>query len=113
MKRALKIAGILVVAFLTLGTSGMTWVMLTAPGVHRLALAPDLVDADSAAGQQALANASAKTDYGQLLPEFVPQSRRAFCGVASSVTVINALAHPQPRLTQKTFSPIRSCSVAC
>lgn len=106
MKRALKITCIAFIASVTLGLGGTSWIMLSTPAVHRLALAPDLVDASSASGQEELANSAAKTDYDQLAPEFVAQNRRAFCGVASSVTVLNALLHPQPRLDQDSlFTP--------
>lgn len=106
MKKAWKVTGIAAIFLLVLGISGASWVMLSAPAIHRLALAPDLIDASSTAGQQWLASATAKTDYSQLTPEFTAQSRGAFCGVASSVTVINALVHPQPRLNQDSlFTP--------
>jgi len=89
-----------------MGAAGATWYMFSAPAVHRLALPADLVDASSASGRALLANAIAKTDYEQLVPEFVVQERPTFCGVASGVAVINAILHPQPRLTQLTlFSP--------
>ena len=104
--RAPKIAGIVASAILALGMLGTAWVLFSTPPVHWLALAPDLIDATSAAGQQLLYGTPAKTDNGQLVPEFVSQSRRAFCGVASSVTVINALVQPQPRWNQDTlFTP--------
>jgi len=106
MKRAFKIICIAFIASGTMGLAGTSWIMLSTPAIHRLALAPDLVDASSASGQQELANAAAKTDYELLAPEFVGQSRRAFCGVATSVTVLNALLHPQPRLNQDSlFTP--------
>lgn len=105
MKRALRMTGIAALVALTLSMTGL-WVMLSTPTADRSTLPSELVDADSAAGRQLFSNAVAKTDYEQLAPEFVSQSRRAFCGVATSVIVINAMLHPQPRLTQRTlFTP--------
>jgi hypothetical protein len=109
VKRALKLVVIAITAVAMSALSGAAWYALTAPPVHQLALPQDLVDAGSAEGTQMLARSSAKTDYDQLLPEFVPQSRRAFCGVATSVAVINTILHPQPRVTQETlFTPAAS-----
>ncbi|MEO6698522.1 MAG: phytochelatin synthase family protein [Paraperlucidibaca sp.] len=99
----IRIVCAVVLSAVLLGLGGMSWFMFSTPTLHRLALAPSLIDATSVAGQQLLSRASAKTDYGQLVAEFVPQSRRGFCGVATSVAVINASSHPQPRLTQKTL----------
>ncbi len=42
-------------------------------------------------------------DYERLSENFISQARAAFCGVASSVVVLNALRSPEPRLTQATF----------
>lgn len=109
--RAPKIAGIVASAVLALGMSGTAWVLFSTPPVHRLALAPYLVNATSAAGQRLFYGTSAKTDHGQLVPEFVSQSRRAFCGVASSVAVINALVQPQPRWNQDTLFTPKACAV--
>lgn len=106
MKRSLKIAVIALFGLLTLALSGTAWVVLSAPEVHRLELAPGLIDATSDNGREMLAHALAKADYERLDTEFVPQSRQAYCGVATSVTVINAMLHPQPELTQDTvFTP--------
>jgi hypothetical protein len=105
VKRALRMTGIAVFVALTLGMTGL-WVMLSTPTADRSTLPPELVDANSVAGQQLFSHALAKTDYEQLAPEFESQSRRAFCGVATSVIVINAMLHPTPRLTQRTlFTP--------
>jgi hypothetical protein len=109
IKRALKLGTIGLLAALVLGLSGAAWYAFSAPQVERLPLASDLIDATSVEGGELLARTSIKTDFGQLAPEFVAQARRGFCGVATSVVVINALLHPQPRLTQKTlFTPAAS-----
>jgi hypothetical protein len=89
--------------------SAVVWLGFSAPTVHHLALPPDLIDASSAKGQQLLVSASARTDYDELKPYFVAQSRRAFCGIATSVMVINAALHPQPAITQQAiFTPASS-----
>lgn len=75
----------------------------SAPPVQRLTLARELVDASSAEGSRLLAAAAAKTDYGQLEPHFIAQGRRAFCGVASGVMVINAALKRDPPLTQQSL----------
>jgi hypothetical protein len=86
--------------------SVVAWYAFSPPPVQHLPLAPDLIDATAPTGEQMFVRTSIKTDYQQLVPEFVGQSRRGFCGVASSVAVINATLHPQPRLTQETlFTP--------
>lgn len=106
MKRGLKFVVIAITAVAMSALSGTAWYALSVPPFHRLALPPDLIDAGAAEGERMLARSSAKTDYDQLLPEFVSQSRRAFCGVATSVAVINAILQPQPRVTQETlFTP--------
>ena len=106
MKRRLKAAVAVVTAAIVVGFGGVGWYAFYPPPVQQLALAQDLVDATSAEGRQILLRAAMKTDYEQLSSEFVTQSRRGFCGVATSVAVINAALHPRPRVTQKTlFTP--------
>lgn len=106
MRRLFKISGIALALILIVGLSAVAWFMLSTPGTQRLALIPDLIDIHSAQGQQLLHEAAAQVDLAQLQPEFETQNRRAFCGVASSVMVINAILQPQPRLTQETlFTP--------
>ncbi len=103
MKRWPKIASIVVAGAMVVGSSGITWYALSAPPVQHLELAQDLIAATTAEGTRIILRTSAKIDYQQLVPELVPQSRRAFCGVASSVAVINAALQPLPRLTQETL----------
>lgn len=106
MKRRLKSIGLAFITTVLLTFSGGVWYGMSAPVVHRLPLAQDLIDVGSSEGADMLLRASTKTDYEQLAPAFVAQSRRGFCGVASSVAVINAALHPQPPLTQETlFTP--------
>jgi hypothetical protein len=106
MKRRLKSIGLALITAVLLAFSGGIWYGISAPVVHRLPLAQGLVDVSSAQGTEMLLRASTKADYEQLAPAFVAQSRRGFCGVASSVAVINAALHPEPPLTQQTlFTP--------
>src|SRR5436853_2036877 len=109
VKQALKVVAIAVVMTATLASSGIAWYAFSAPPAHQLALAHDLIDGASAQGQQLLATTPAKSDYDQLNPYFVPQSRRAFCGIATRAIVINAALRLQRAMTQETlFTPAAS-----
>ncbi len=50
-----------------------------------------------------LVEGATSADYPSLTTAFESQQRPAFCGVASSVTVLNALRPSGPRLTQARF----------
>ena len=109
MRQALKVVTIVAAMAVALASSGVAWYVFSAPSAQHLALAHDLIDGTSAQGRQLLAATPAKTDYDQLNPYFVSQSRRAFCGVASSTIVINAALHQQTSVTQQTlFTPAAS-----
>src|SRR5258705_4507969 len=102
----LKAVAIVVAITVALGTSGIAWYMFSSPPVQHLALTPDLIDGMSVQGGHLLAESPAKTDYDQLNPYFESEKRRAFCGVASSIIVINAALSPQPQVTQDAlFTP--------
>jgi hypothetical protein len=73
------------------------------PSIDRLPIPGALVAADTPAGQELLSEKRFISDYDGLMRNFELQSRRAFCGVASSVVVLNALRTSAPRLTQSTF----------
>ncbi|WP_280155135.1 phytochelatin synthase family protein [Piscinibacter sp. XHJ-5] len=103
MKRSLKAVSATVVATLVLLLTGIAWYGVSSPPAQPVPLPAHLVDATSMEGERLLAGASAKTDHGQLLPYFVVQSRRAFCGVATASMVVNAALHPQPPLRQSSF----------
>lgn len=62
-----------------------------------------LVAVESPAGQQLLAERLFIADYESLVKNFESQSRPAFCGVASSVIVLNSLRASESRLTQPSF----------
>ena len=73
------------------------------PSTDLLPVPAQLITADSPAGQAMLGDEQYIADYASLTRNFEPQTRAGFCGVASSVVVLNALQSPQPRVTQSTF----------
>lgn len=79
-------------------------VAFQAPSPHRLPLPPDLISAESSAGAQLLSRSAFTADDAELNRFFESQSRAAYCGVASSVIVLNAL-RPGTRLTQSSVFP--------
>lgn len=103
MNQKVKHAAVGVVAALTVSIGIGGWYALSVPPVQRLSLPADLIDLASAEGRQLLATSAARTDYDELRLFFVPQQRRAYCGVASGSMVINALLHRQSTITQSTF----------
>uniref|UniRef100_A0A7S3QXQ1 glutathione gamma-glutamylcysteinyltransferase n=1 Tax=Dunaliella tertiolecta TaxID=3047 RepID=A0A7S3QXQ1_DUNTE len=62
-----------------------------------LVIPQDLTPLNSPEGQALLFGAQPRDDYFQLSQHFVTQINSAFCGIASSVTVLNALRVPRPR----------------
>ena len=73
------------------------------PKVALEKLPPNLISLESQIGKQMLAESKYRNDYFNLQPNFVSQSRRAFCGVASSVIAVNTLSKAQDRVTQATI----------
>jgi hypothetical protein len=67
----------------------------TAAAQHA-ALPSSLIALDSPEGQKLLDEADAKADLVPLLEQYVTQSAGNFCGVASSVMVLNAMQVPAP-----------------
>jgi hypothetical protein len=53
-------------------------------------LAPALIALDSPQGRKLLTESDATADYHELRTHFVPQSRKAYCSVASAITTLNA-----------------------
>jgi hypothetical protein len=80
---------------------GINFVFST-PKVAKQNLPPNLISNELVMGQKLLAE-SIRADYPILRENFVSQSRRAFCGVASSVVVLNSLHNSQPAVTQSTL----------
>lgn len=73
------------------------------PEVALETLPPNLISLESQMGQKMLAESKYRKDYFNLQPNFVSQSRRAFCGVASSVIAVNTLTKAQTPVTQATI----------
>ena len=61
-----------------------------------LPLPRNLIPFNSAEGEQLLMASKARQDYIPLSIQFVTQNNLAYCGVASSVMVLNALSIPAP-----------------
>jgi len=66
-------------------------------------LPSNLISHESLKGQKLLAESNFSVDYDTLQANFVSQSRRAFCGVASSVAAINSVGNAQTSITQTTL----------
>lgn len=56
----------------------------------------NLIPFNSPEGEQLLITSKARQDYFPLSMQFVTQSNQAYCGVASSIMVLNALSIPAP-----------------
>lgn len=98
--------GAVVLSTLTLvvaATGLVGWLAFSVPGAEALPLPDPLVSATTPQGRRLLAQSTARADHMPLTAAFEPQQRRAFCGVASAVVVLNALRPTRPRLTQDLF----------
>jgi len=103
MKRQLRIVGLSVLGLLGIAGGSLFYFAFQKPPVRSRPLPLNLVAIDSTRGQELLATSDYTADYGQLNAHFVPQARRAFCGVASSLMMINALQSAQMPLNQFNF----------
>lgn len=103
MNRVIKAAALALTGMLVVGVSTLAWYGFAPPPAQHLALAPGLLDETSPAGQKRLDHATARADYGELARDFVAQSRRGFCGVATGTIVTNAVLHPATPVTQAGF----------
>lgn len=95
--------GIAAALFLSAGVVGVSAYVLSPPSVNRLSLPPNLISLESPLGQQLLFQSRTKRDQAILTQQFQTQKLRAYCGVASSVIVLNALSRSTPPLNQDTF----------
>jgi len=100
MRRTVRTIATTTVAALVLAVSGVSWYAFSSPPEQHLTLGANLINSHSAEGTRLLADSSASVDYGQLLPYFVSQSRRGFCGVATASMLANAALPSRKPLTQ-------------
>lgn len=103
MKRLVRVLGIAFSMLLVLAGIAIWSLAFRTPSINLLPLPDGLIAIDSSSGQELLAESRFLADYDKLTKNFVSQSRPAFCGVASSVVVLNALRSSGPPLTQSTF----------
>jgi hypothetical protein len=97
-------AFMMAVSALMLVAGGAIWQLaFRAPAIDLLPLPERLIAATAVEGRRLLADSLASADYAALTSTFEAQRRPAFCGVASSVAVLNALRPSVPRLTQASF----------
>lgn len=109
MPRPGRVVGI--VGGLTLLAVVASWgVAFRTPPQHRLPLPSTLISTESPAGAQLLSQNAFAPDNADLRRFFESQSRAAYCGVASSVIVLNALHH-HATLTQATVFPNTSAEL--
>lgn len=102
MKR-LRGFGFAFTGFLLLASVTIWNLAFLPPSINLRPLPDGLIAIDSPYGQELLARSRFIADYEILHRNFVSQARRAFCGVASSIVVMNALRSSGPRFTQSTF----------
>ena len=83
-------------------------VLLLSATVHAetLPLPPNLIGSASVAGEALLVDADAREAYFSLASNFLTQKNQAFCGVASTVMVFNAMQLPAPAVPE--FDPYRT-----
>ncbi len=67
-----------------------------------LTLPPNLIPFNSSEGEKLLVESKAREDFFPLSMQFVTQNNQAYCGVASSVMVLNSLQIPAPEAPQYT-----------
>lgn len=61
-----------------------------------LSVPQNLINFSSAEGEELLMESEARQDYFPLSMQFVTQKNQAYCGIASSIMVLNALSIPAP-----------------
>jgi Phytochelatin synthase len=99
----IRVVGIPLSILSLLACVGIWNAAFRAPSIDLQPLPDGLVAVESPAGRELLADKDFVADHESLTKNFESQSRPAFCGVASSVIVLNALGRSGPRLTQATF----------
>ncbi len=82
---------------LPLGLGALVTFASASAHAEHAALPPELIALDSPEGERLLAESNARNDFFKLTWSFVTQERPSFCGVASAVTVLNALEVEAPQ----------------
>lgn len=90
MKRLIVGFAVVTGLALLLGAGAVWNEYLRTPPVDLQQLPSNLVSLDSPAGQAFLAESDAVADYDDLSANFVAQSRKGYCGVATAVITLNA-----------------------
>jgi len=111
MTRVLKIAGFVVTITLATSVGGAWWYATSPPPSAHLQLPSPLIDAGAPEGRSLLESTPLRTDYDLLSKQFVTQSRRGYCGVASATMVVNALRPASVPVSQQTFFTARTSAV--
>jgi len=70
-----------------------------------LPLSPNLINLNSKEGKRLLMESQTREDFLPLIVHFTVQQNKAYCGVASSVMVLNTLSIPAPEA--KKYAPYR------
>lgn len=103
LRKILRYLAIGCLFFLTIMVIRLGHFGFSTPEIALQPLPSNLIVSDSAMGEKLLAESGFRADYPSLQENFVSQSRRAFCGVASSVIVLNSLHNSQPAINQSTI----------
>ena len=96
MKRVLKTIGFVALALSVLWCVWIWKTFFRAPDVNLLHFPDSLIALDSIRGKELLTDKNFHADFEILIKHFEPQSRPAFCGVASSVIVLNSMHESTP-----------------
>lgn len=105
MKKLFKVLRYIGLGFLFCFTAVLILLInfvFSTPKIALQDLPPNLISNKSAMGKELLAE-SIHADYPILQKNFVSQSRRAFCGVASSVIALNSLTNSPSLVTQSSI----------
>jgi hypothetical protein len=76
---------------LALSVAGAALLLSTGARAQQAPLPPDVIGLDTPEGEKLLSESDSKSDFAKLVSTFVTQERGSYCGVASAVTVLNAL----------------------
>jgi hypothetical protein len=89
-------------ALLAAGVFAIAGVATNDARAQQAPLPPSLIALDSAEGRRLLVTSDANDDFFHLANQWVSQQLGSFCGVASSVMVLNALQLPAPAVNEWT-----------